>query len=524
MPFNQMRLFPAMICCVIVCGCGSGTVSTSPSSSGGRAGKDTQNTVNADDVLGSALFQLRPANFGINANTDKPVSLLNSWRFKQAEKDGTVEQNVPPNAPAGWYPAEKEGVLSQSKFDLGDAVHIRDALFFRVIAGYLSDRGRDELQRVSGVIDFVCRNVSLWKNDEVEIPLRPYMALFFGRGSANDRAWVCAEIFRQLRIDSVIVRAKSDEKESTDQWLFGAVIDKKIHLFDLRVALPVASGAEAKVSVPAQLAEISSHPELLELMNSKEPYNISANDLNEPNFYVISDPLLWCKRMQRLEQVLPATDNCVIYEPLLDSDGKPGLLDRIAEASGQSRENLKPWKVSSSYEQRASEQKQESARQMQMLAMTFVVPIPFKPNAEGKSVPGTPERKMERYRMMHLLGEYQDAVQRYLSIRRLEIEEKPAEVEQLYKMASEDAFYWTALCKIESDDHAGAIDLLSTYLKKYDRKGKWFFAGRALLAQEYFAVGETPKAIALLERSSSEDPNRDANALRLKRWSASQSK
>lgn len=523
MHVNRIRSISWVLSLCILCGCGSGKVSTSRSG-GGSPDQNKQVVANADDVLGSAIFQLRPVNFGINANTEKPVSLLNSWRFKQAEKDGTVEQKAPPSAPANWYSSDKEAVLSQSKFDLADAQHIRDGLLFRTIAGYLSDRGQNELQRIGVVVDFVCRNISLWKNDEVEIPMKPHMSIFFGRGSAEDRAWICAEIFRQLRIDSIVVRAKSDEKEATDKWLFGVIIDKKIYLFDLRLALPIASGTEVKDPIPAKLDEIISHPEWLELMGGKESYTLTVDDLKDPTIYVISDPLFWCKRMQRLEQVLPASDNCVIYEGLTEAEGKTGLLDRIAEASGQPVDRLKPWNFSTSFEQRMGQPNPNTTRQLQIMAMSLVVPIPFTVNEEGKSVPGTPERKMERYRMMHLLGNYQDATQRYLSIRRLDVEQNPPEVEQIYKLASEDAFYWTAICKIESEDHAGAIDLLSAYLKKYDRRGKWFFAGRTLLAQEYVAAAQTAKAVSLLERSSSEDPNREANAVRLKRWSASTAK
>ena len=37
-------------------------------------------TASAEDLLRSAVHQLRPENFSIAAATDKPVSLLNSWR------------------------------------------------------------------------------------------------------------------------------------------------------------------------------------------------------------------------------------------------------------------------------------------------------------------------------------------------------------------------------------------------------------------------------------------------------------
>ena len=91
-------------------------------------------------------------------------------------------------------------------------------------------------------------------------------------------------------------------------------------------------------------------------------------------------------------------------------------------------------------------------------------------------------------------------------------------------MASEDAFYWTSLCKFELGEYATAVELLSDYLKKYDRKGKWYFSARSLLAQSYSELDRLPEAIATLERTSSDDPYRAANAVRMRRWAAMQPK
>ena len=302
---------------------------TKPSGqSGGAVPKstDTQATATSDDVLTSAVHQLRPENFDINAARDKPVSLLNSWRFKQAETNAITNEATAITAPSGWVMPEEETRISQAKFDALDASHIRDALLLRAISGYLSDRGRDELDRVAVIVDFVCRNVALWKDDEIEIPLDPYLIMQLGRGTADDRAWVIAGILRQLRIDSVILRPKSDVKGTSDKWLLGVVVDEKIYLFDVRLGLPVASGESGSQESIATLDQIVAHPEWLDAMAVNEPYRITAKDLEAFDVFVISESNFWCRRMHNLEQYLPASDVCIIYDPLSDEDGRQGLL------------------------------------------------------------------------------------------------------------------------------------------------------------------------------------------------------
>ncbi len=515
-----MRLFRSpLVLLVVLVGCGRPVVSDTTSKSA-----DAPVVASSDDVLTSALYQLHPENFGINSNTDKPVSLLNSWRFKKAENSGPVDQPIPADAPPGWILPDEETRLAQAKFDIGDAIHIRDAMFSHSVAGYLSDRGSDELAKVAVVVDFVCRTIALWKDDEIEIPLPPFLTFQLGRGSADDRAWICADLLRQLRLDTVVLRAKKDVKESTDNWLLGVRIDDQIYLFDMRLGLPVFGGATEKGIAIARLSEIASHPEWLAQMSVNEPYRLTAEEIHDSAVYVVTSSNFWCHRLLPLEQTLPADEICVLFDPLTNKDQSSGLLHRIAAAGGWPIDSLKLWR----YPQRQSEASrhptQESSQELQRLLMPFNVPIPFKIGDDGKPIMGSPERKLQRYRMEHLLGKFAEATSKYLSIRHLEVERNPPDLERLNRMASEDAFYWTSQCKFELGDHEGAIEQLSAYLKKYDRKGKWFFPARVLLARSYAELGDLPKAISILERTSSDDPYRLANAVRVKRWTSEQSK
>lgn len=501
-----------------------GASTASKAAPGSAKAGATPSAATSEEVLTSAVHQLRPENFGISSNPEKPVSLLNSWRFKIAEEKPGTDEPVPAKAPSGWIEDSEQTRLSQSKFDFADALHVRDALFFDVIAGYLSDRGRDELRRVNIVVDFVCRNVSLWRNDEIEIPLVPFISMQFGRGAAEDRAWICAEILTQLRLDAVILRQKADTKESTNKWLLGVVIEKKIYLFDLYLGLPVGVTDQNSESQFVPLNDLVARPELLEQLAVNEPYRLTVDDLRDATVYVISNPNSWCARMNRLEEALPTTDACVLYSPLIDGEGTGGQLSRIAAAGGWTAENLKLWQFPHRQIESSRKLDEASAQEFQKLSVAFSVPIPFKVDKDGKVTTDAPERKLQRFRSEHLLGKFTEATQKYLSIRHLEVEKNPPELERLNRMASEDAFYWTCLCKYETADYDGAVDLLTSYIKKYDRKGKWFFPARSLLGQSYAELKQFSEAVAAVERTSPDDPYRISNILRSKRWAAAQSK
>lgn len=499
-------------------GCNTGKVTSTtqtpgnPSAAGGQV-KDAT----SDDVLASALVQLRPENFGINSTTEKPVSLLNSWRFKQLEVKGAPEAVTPVTAPEGWTSPEKLAWASQAKFDIEDAIHVRDGIFFRAIAGYLSDRGRDELHRVNATIDFVCRNVALWKDDEIELPFVPYFALHVGKGSVKDRAWLAAEILRQMRIDSVIVRGKSEAKLSNDKWLFGVILDQQVYLYDLRLGVAVFGGSITPASV-AKLSEVPTHPEWLNQMSTSAAYRISAESLKEPVFFAIATPGFWCPRMQRLEQSLPPSDSCVVYDPVQANQQESSQLQRLSMGTGVPIDEIRLWPHPGIQIEGATHPTPEIARETQQLIFDLSAPIPVKSDGSPTGAPG--ENKLQRYRTEHLMGQFAESTKKYLSIRHLEVEAAVPEIARLNRAAAEDAFYWTILCKFESGEYPSAIELSQAYLKKYDHKGKWYFPARTLLAQSFAASGDLPKAISSLERSSSNDPNRDGNALRVKWWSS----
>ena len=491
------------------------------------SGKATNKAASAEDLLKSAIHQLRPENFSIAAAPDKPVSLLNSWRgmLGDTKLGGDAAESETPAPPTGWASAEVAKRLASDKFDEQDAVHIRDCQLTHTIATYLAARSNDELQRVQEVFQFVVRNIALRGDDDPELPISTYLILLTGRGTPEDRAWACASILKQLRIDSVIVRPGDAAKADDDEWLFGAVLNDRIHLFDAKLGLAIPSSTETGMTSfpPATLAELPAHPEWLQQLAARadQPYRIDAESLKEPRVMPITEPDFWGRRMNRLEQVLPAEAACILFDPPSDDLGRTGLVKRIQAACQDLKaENLTLWPYPARQLATARTANQATMQQMQQLLLSFSAPITANVDPQtGKSVGAVAERKMLKIRTDQLLGKFEDATQRYLSIRHLEIEPSQfAEVVQLHRLAAEDAIYWSGLSKFEAQEYEAAVEQLAGYVKRFDRKGRWTFAARSLLAECRVRQGQFAEAVAAIERTVAEDPYREANAVRIKRW------
>lgn len=512
MRFSSYLKFAAslMLLCVVA-GCPGKARVQSANNAPGSKGDNT-----TEEILTSAVSQLTPANYTIFDSADKQISLLNSWHSLVPESTIPAVTNVP----AGWLNEAQAARVKSDNYDLEDAVHIRDAILCHSIVGYLSSRAPDEVGQARAVFDFVVRNVNLRGDDDPEIPLGVYELLLLGQGSPEDRAWVTASLLRQLRIDSVIVRPTG--QTGANQWLLGVLLDGKVYLFDARLGLAVPSSDKLSVSnPPATLAEIPSHPEWLQKFDVKnDEYPIKAESLKQVDIQPIVQVSAWTRRIQQLESVLPAEVLCVLSDPLSDEAGRNGLLSRLKAASWNP-EVLKPWP----YPQQQREAIKSATPAMQMAfevgRKILSVPIPYKVSEANELSFGHPERKLLRIRTDQLQGKFEDATQRYLSIRHMEIESAPVqELAVLNRLAAENAIYWTAVSKFEFKEYEAAIEQLNAYLKRYDRSGRWRFAARALMADCHAEVGHFKEAADALERSRSDDPYRVGNAVRVKMWKA----
>lgn len=198
------------------------------------------------ELLGLAVEEMQPLRLGIDTEPSGPANLLNQWRLAQLETEKKERFGDP-------LPEESQKLLetalssealnraARDNFDPFDSEHIRTCLLLKSIVDHAA-RGLDgEMNRASALFDYVVRNIDLVPEDKA-LQLSLYEVLIFGEGTAADRAWVFAELLRQIKQDAVIVKF-SHSQTSPAPWFVGAVVEGELRLFDPLRSQAVPSGS-----------------------------------------------------------------------------------------------------------------------------------------------------------------------------------------------------------------------------------------------------------------------------------------
>ncbi len=509
-------------------GCNSGSAKPKEANTASTESRtaESERVTEIEDQLRSALYQLQPENLGIDSNPEDATSVLNNW-WAAAQ----VAKLVPTTATPAAIPAERlnESLterLGRNTFDVDDGRHIRAAYLARKLSDLLSADSASETETVRRVFDWTCRNVALRGLDETPYPVGFYEALIIGRGTAADRALVCASILRQLRIDTAVFTPAA-AKDDTGPWWFGVLAGDQWLLFDMTLGLPVPRGDQADpFAKAATLSELQAHPEWLTWLSPRAdqagPWR--AEDLTNPRCAAIALPISWSARMWALEQLLPNDSLIVLYEAPASVDAYVGVFERIAASlPGRTAVEIGLWDYPQRLEEAYRTINALGQRALQAALTPFIVPVEIetKPDADGKpKVTRTVQTMAQlKFRTDQLSGKRSGAIAQYMTIRQLSVSPPPdPSLGPVYQRAAEDALYWSCVCKYESGEWETATAQLGEYLKRYRRGGQWTYAARALQAETLRQLGRNDDAVKLLKVQESDDPYRARHAVLMKVW------
>lgn len=476
-----------------------------------------------EDQLKSAIYQLQPENLGIDSRIEDAVSVLNNWwgAVKAAELQPTGL--TPPAIPEALLPKELRELLDKELYDSQDGAHIRSCYLAKQIGEHIGAPTDKELDRIVKVFDWVCRNVSLLPEDEIAPPVGFYEVLVLGRGRPLDRAVIFGEVLRQLRLDSVILHPAGTLEEDSP-WLFGVLLDGKVYLFDPGLGIPIPNGAAPKtahITQPATLDEVLSHPEWLEPLaaRSDQPYEPSVDQLQSAQVSAITPAMAWSARMWRLEQLLPGDQLCVLYDPPAKLGEAPSVFERIASSFPSKKpEEIDRFVDPQLTAKRDPQDMQEALRTLQVAQSALLVPFVVNTDNPTAGRRPVPSQRQLKTRTMQLQGRYADAIGQYVSIRQLGVTPAPdPSLTLIYGRAAEDAFYWSCLCKVDSEQLESGEQMLTDYMKRYRRGGRWLIGARQALADCQVALKKHDEAIATLKMSLPDDPARASTAVQI-RW------
>jgi hypothetical protein len=208
--------------------------------------------------------------------------------------------------------------LAARAFQPEDARHIQEAIWIRDISGWAHGDGFNDVDRATAIFDWTVRNIQL-EPDGDSAPRRPWQTLLYGRGTAEQRAWVFARLGRQLGLDIVILSipaasapdGKSSEKTAAARfWLPALFSEGQLYLFDTRLALPVPGPDGKGVATLEQVRKDDSLLRKLDIDGAKYP--ITAEQLKNVEIDLVAAPFALSRRASQMESNLSGDDRLTL--------------------------------------------------------------------------------------------------------------------------------------------------------------------------------------------------------------------
>ena len=220
-----------------------------------------------------------------------------------------------------------EGLAARA-FKPDDARHIQEAIWIRDISRWAHGDGFDDVARATAIFDWTVRNIQLEPDDD-SVPRRPWQTLLFGRGTAEQRAWVFARLGRQLGLDVVILSipsapagdGKSAPKTAAAKfWLPALFSEGQLYLFDTRLALPVPGPEGKAVATLEQVRKDDSLLRKLDIDGAKYP--LTAESLKSIEIDLVADPFALSRRASQMEANLSGDDRLTLAAKPMELAGR----------------------------------------------------------------------------------------------------------------------------------------------------------------------------------------------------------
>jgi tetratricopeptide (TPR) repeat protein len=357
----------------------------------------------------------------------------------------------------------------------------------------------------------------------------PYELLVQGRGDAHERARCFIQLCRQAGIDAVML-ARIDEKVSTmpQPWLPAVLVGKQLYLFDTELGLPVPGPGGRGIATLAEAARDETVLAQFDLPGGPD-YPQTPERLKNVVALIDAEPEALSHRMLLLQKELPSKQHLIL------SVSASLLKSRLLRDSPEIKD-VRLWHapleaILYQYgKPRAMRKDVELAQRFDRGDVMFYMPGPPLLLARNLHLQGQFENvdQLPGARKLYIESRLSD-VQRSLlyssdKFRRSmgftqelpeNEEHKKAVLETLVGRmlrVKEHATYWIGLTYFETGKYDTVIEWLEERVIKAPIPGPWMAGARYNLARSYEALGQTDKAIALLEGDDS--PQRHGNKLR----------
>ncbi|MGD0653287.1 MAG: hypothetical protein ABSA16_02985 [Thermoguttaceae bacterium] len=257
------------------------------------------------------------------------VDRLNQWVRSQPPPGNWKPDPLVQTLPESLQELSLVKGLGGLEFSAFDGYALLESAYLRDVALWARGDALDDLSRAKNLFAWTVRNIQLEEDDKNRIPLFPWESLFFGRGTAMERAWIFILLARQQGLDAVILAPADAEKNTPDAgkimplrpWCAAVLIDNNAYLFDPLLGMPIPGkdgirhDAQGRLELqPATLAEIIADPALLRRLDidSQKTYPIKPSDLRNLAALVEASPGGLSYRMKLIESRLAGNQKMVL--------------------------------------------------------------------------------------------------------------------------------------------------------------------------------------------------------------------
>ncbi|MEN6458816.1 MAG: hypothetical protein ABFC63_07790 [Thermoguttaceae bacterium] len=487
------------------------------------------------------------------------VDRLNQWvRAQQSLGDWKADPMIS-GLPKRLASMPQLATLERLDFTPFDGYFLQESVWLRDIGVWARGDVLDELDRAKNVFDWTVRNIQIEPDRPDRTPQFPWETLFFGRGTAAERAWVSILLLRQLDIDAAMLAvdsrkeeprklaAEASAKDSRKEqgkaekvaekkalpaldpapptapglrpWCVGVLIDGEVYLFDPLLGLPIpakkgitrAENGQLDIT-PATLNQVVAEPKLLRRMDApSHRYGIAAEDLKHVVALLEASPDYLSQRMRLLESRLKAGQRIVLTTSPTEHAQRWKAAKHIADA----RLWLTPFETLDcrSHLERAKVQRQLAS----LLPFFWLHEERITVRNRDEEAPSEQQRvvlaaALGQARTLHLKGKLtgdDGAIQYYQMARpsdeRLLASSVPTGEKAICFRGKQDATYWLGLIAYERGKYETAIDSLTnrTHPPLVAAEGPWTVGARYNLARMLEASGEIGRAVQVYRNNES---------------------
>ncbi len=426
-----------------------------------------------------------PERVQFNLDMESRISELNRyWTTCGSKGDEPIVSDLGP-IESGVEGEYRQRVLSP-RFSQRDIEHIRQSLLLSRIATRIGEDNQSDLDRTLAALVIVSQQIEpLPEGSAADHPLTPFECLLLGQGTGSDRAWVFAEILRQLHLDAVVLMSA----EADISPLVAAIVKEDVYLFDPLLGLPVPSAGESQrksiYREPATLKDALADDSIFRQLDLEgSPFPWTSERLKAATIRLVGTSSTWAPRIAELQFQWPTTQSCITYDGLGASAGlKRGLVERVSgtlTAFGFEPGRITVWDYPEQQSQKYDSLGAEKATHMAPLLALMSGPTTFEEVTDTKTgaltvslVPS--KRPLQRVRAQQLLGKGTEAINGYLPMLGAHksapksgiINGRTQHAMDQNRLVSDRATYWMAATQFENGDISACAGTLRRYAQDF---------------------------------------------------------